>query len=126
MENLKIDATAKTPGIDLNYETGTLTFVGRSMPENPRKFYKKSIKWVEEYVKNPKLKTIVNIEYEYINTASSKSLIKILMILSILANKLDNIDFNWGYEIGDEDMLDMANDFQEILGIKFNLSTRKF
>ena len=126
MENLTIVATSRTPGIDLNYETGTLTFRGRSMPENPRKFYKKSVKWVKEYVTNPNPPTTVNISYEYISTASSKSLIKILMILSILADNINDITFNWGYEEGDEDMLDMAADFEEILGIKFNFITEKF
>lgn len=126
MENLTIVATSKTPSIDLNYETSTLTFRGRSRPENPRKFYKKSVKWIKEYIMNPNPPTTVNISYEYISNASSKSLIKILMILSILAEGVNDITFNWGYEEGDDDMLDMAADFEEILRIKFNFVVEKY
>jgi hypothetical protein len=126
MKNLKIFATPQTPGIDLNYETGILTFHGRSMPEDPVKFYESSLDWVNEYVLNPQPKTVVNIEYEYINTASSRSLIKILTILSILSKNIDDTVYNWGYEKEDEDMLDLAANFEEILGIKFNFIIEKF
>ena len=126
MKNLKIIRTPKTPEIDLNYETGMLTFRGRSIPENTAQFYESSIDWVSEYVQKPKLKTVVSIEYEYLNTASSKSLVKILTILAILSKNLNDITFNWSYEVGDEDMMDLANDLEGILEIKFNFIEEKF
>lgn len=126
MENLKIFSTPQTPEIDLNYETGVLTFHGRSRPEDPSSFYETSVDWVKEYVLNPQPKTVVNIEYEYINTASSRAMIKILMILSILSKNISDITFNWGYEIDDDDMIELATNFEEILDIKFNFVEEKF
>jgi hypothetical protein len=76
--DLFIDGTPKTPQIDMNQLTGELLFTGKSMPENAAKIYEPVLKWVEQYILNARPTTNVRLDLEYINTASSLWLAKIL------------------------------------------------
>ncbi len=44
LKNIYIEATAKTPHIDLNPMTGELIFSGKSIPENPAKLYESIVR----------------------------------------------------------------------------------
>jgi hypothetical protein len=75
------EPTLKTPQIDLNHLTGDLIFSGRSIPENAAELYENVLKWVHEYIKNPRHTTNLRFNLEYFNTASSIWLAKIVKAL---------------------------------------------
>jgi len=81
LKTIFIEPTSKTPQIDLNHLTGELIFSGRSIPENAVELYDKVLKWVTQYVTNPRITTNLRLNLEYFNTASSIWLAKIVKCL---------------------------------------------
>lgn len=91
-EYLIIDASAKTPQIDMSSITGELLISGRSIPENAAAIYDPIYRWVEDYRKNPKQITNLRLNLEYFNTSSSLWISKIIKSLSQISQP-DNILF---------------------------------
>lgn len=82
LKNLLIEATDKTPLIDLNYLSGELILSGRSIPINAPRIFEPVLEWTNEYVRNPRQTTNLRLNLEYFNTASSIWLAKIIKSLS--------------------------------------------
>ncbi|MBN2633120.1 MAG: DUF1987 domain-containing protein [Bacteroidales bacterium] len=80
-QNLVIEASTKTPQVDLDLNTGDLIISGKSIPENAAKIYEPVFEWVEGYIKNPRPTTNLRLNLEYFNTASSIWLAKIIKTL---------------------------------------------
>jgi hypothetical protein len=81
LKNLYIEPTSKTPQIDLNHLTGELILSGKSIPENAAVLYENVLKWVIEYIKNPRHTTNLRFNLEYFNTASAIWIAKIVQAL---------------------------------------------
>jgi hypothetical protein len=81
LKSIFIEPTVKTPQIDFNHLTGDLILSGRSIPENAAELYENILKWVLEYIKNPKYTTNLRFNLEYFNTSSSIWLAKIVKAL---------------------------------------------
>lgn len=86
LKNIYIDSSAKTPLIDLNFQTGELILSGKSIPENPAKVYQQLIDWVKEYSKTPRVITNLRLNFEYFNTTSVIWIAKAIKILSTIKN----------------------------------------
>jgi len=115
MENLLIKGTSRTPEVDFNIN-GNIRIRGRSIPEDAGLFYNHLYSWIFRYCMNPLPETIVNLELEYMNSGSAKSILQILRELSsITHNESQKLSINWYYEMGDEDMLEKGEYFQSIL-----------
>lgn len=120
MENiLNIDATSKSPLVTLNAKNGIIKFSGRSITENALMFYQPLINWTEEYLKNPALKTTVDIDIEYINSSSVIWLMKLIKKLEKAFKEGSEIEVNWYYR--DEDMCDAGEDLKDVMDLPFNL-----
>jgi hypothetical protein len=110
MNNLIIEPTSSTPAIRFR-EDGRLLIEGRSLPENVMKFYTPLIEWAS------KLATQVvklDINLEYLNSASSKKLLELLKVFDA-NNHITTLIINWHYEIDDEDCLESGQIFEELL-----------
>lgn len=81
LKNLFIEATDKTPLIDLNYLSGELILSGRSIPINAPRIFEPVLEWVNEYIRDPRQTTNIRLNLEYFNTASSIWLAKIIKAL---------------------------------------------
>lgn len=119
MESLFIEATRKTPEVNFKAE-GILTLKGRSIPEDPSKFYDVLFLWVADYCSHPQPSTTVNVDLEYFNSGTSKSLLNILRVLVDLKNKNNSVNINWHYETGDDDIFERGEYYSSILDTKFN------
>ena len=118
MEPIYIDGTNRTPYVSLD-PSGKFRIRGRSIHENPSKFFDPLISWVEEYLKDPKETTVFDIELEYFNSGSSRYILDILRLL--MDKKEDkNLIINWYYEDGDDDLLERGQYYESILNTKFN------
>src|ERR1035437_1110121 len=80
-QSLIIEATPKTPQIELNPLTGDFIFFGRSIPENAAKVYEPILNWVSEYIKEARPTTNLRLNLEYFNTYSSLWLAIIVKVL---------------------------------------------
>jgi hypothetical protein len=119
MENLRIEGTKKTPNVDFDLN-GRLILKGRSIPEDPANFYTPVAQWIKKYCLNPCDSTIVDINLEYFNSGSSKSLLQILKDLANVSIYGRKLTVNWFYEEGDEDILERGEYFATLVTANFN------
>jgi hypothetical protein len=115
MEKLLIEATANSPRVEFDAD-GLLKLEGRSFPEDASGFYDPLI----DYVSVLEVLTVnLEVNLEYINTASSKKLFDLFRQLDSNENVF-NVIVNWHYEEGDDDSLETAEIFEESLDrVKF-------
>ena len=66
---------------------GKIDISGRSIHEDPTKFFDPLYDWIENYCKNPPETTNVNIELEYFNSGSARYILKILKRLGLLVDE---------------------------------------
>lgn len=114
MNNLYIPASKASPLIDFK-TSGSLRIEGRSMMEDPRKFYKPIFQWLKN--STGLTKVILDIKLEYFNTASSKLVLELLNRIITVCDK--NLEIIWHYEEGDDDMFDSGKYFEQLLDRKF-------
>jgi hypothetical protein len=118
-DNLYIEGTLKTPTIKSDSTEGTVEIKGRSHPENPIDFYKPLSDWTSEYIKDPRLKTIINIQLEHFNTSSSKRILDLLRKFELILMTNKEVQVNWYYD--DEDILEAGETFQTMTKIPFKM-----
>jgi len=110
MNNLIVESTINTPTIKFGTD-GRLLMEGRSLPENVSKFYTPLIEWAAlltaEVVK-------MDINLEYINSASAKKILELLKVLDA-NNNIKEFIVIWHYEKDDEDVLENGQIFEELL-----------
>ena len=114
LKNIYIEATAKTPHVDLNPITGELIFSGKSIPENPAKIYENLLFWVQEYIKNPRKTTNLRLNIEYFNTASVIWLAKIVKVLSAMKEPENTLLIHLYFDIEEFDSME-TEDVKETL-----------
>ena len=125
MERLLIGATQKSPLVHMDAEKGLVEIKGRSTPEDTDMVFRPIIKWIDEYVKTPKEKTIVNFHFEYFNSSTTKALMRFVNKLVLLdKEEAFELEINWLYF--DEDMLEYGQDFEELSGLSFNFVERDY
>lgn len=117
MNSLYLKKTKVSPTVDFNCETGVLELKGRSLPEQAYELYKPLIEWMDEYVKNPKEKTTVNLHLEYINSSSNKYILLILKKLDDFHKEGKHVEVHWFYDEEDDDSFDTVSEYKEVLGL---------
>lgn len=120
MKPLIIQATADTPKIHLDAEGGNFEISNLSLPEDAVEFYKPVLAWLKEYKQNPNKETVFNFNLEYFNTASSKQVIQILLLLEQI-HQTNKVTIKWHYKEIDEDMQDLGEEYSEIIDVNFEL-----
>ncbi len=120
MEPFIKEPTIDTPRVVLDADSGVFEISQMSLPEDAVDFYAPIINWLMEYSENPQKETVFNMKLEYFNTASSKQLIQILLLLGNLKGKTD-IKVNWYYKEIDEDMQALGEEYSQIINLPFNL-----
>ncbi len=110
MNNLIVESTINTPTVKFGTD-GRLLMEGRSLPENVTKFYQPLVEWAAmltaEVVK-------MDINLEYINSASAKKILELLKVLDA-NNNIKEFIVIWHYEKDDEDVLENGQIFEELL-----------
>ena len=122
MEHLVIAKTDDTPEIDFNPGTKELKISGRSLPEDVTTFYAPVLEWLDELEETAigELKFIVNLEY--LNTASSKLILDILMKLEDIHSEGSNsIEIIWNFDKRDTDMEEAAEEYSELVEVPFQI-----
>jgi hypothetical protein len=115
MQALKIQETDETPRITLDKEHGIFEISGRSLPEDSAEFYTPVLDWISAYAKAPNATTNFVFRLDYSNTASSKFIHGILMILE----KINGSNITWWYLEEDEDMEEAGKEFAEQVSVPF-------
>lgn len=120
MISLEIHKTSSTPEINYNQETNTLSFVGRSFPENAKDFYSPIILWINENKLEFPKEMFFEINLEYYNTSSSKFILEILHLFERLIVELEiTITVKWFYSEDDDDMKEAGEEFKQFIHLPF-------
>jgi len=119
MDRLLIEMTDDSPQIRFDPENGMLEITGKSLPENVTQFYNPVLKWLNEYSDDPKPLTELTFKLTYFNTASSKIILDILMILEKVHQDGNKVIINWNYPVYDDDMKEAGLEYGEMVELPF-------
>lgn len=103
MDNIVIKETENTPEISFK-TTGKMYIKGKSLPEDPIKFYTPLFKWAEEIDADD---VQIDVKLEYVNTSSSKNILELVKLVDKNPN-IKKLILNWYYEEDDMDMLEFG------------------
>ncbi len=119
MESLILEKTEDTPEINFEPDKNNFSITGRSLPENAMEFYSPVLNWLKKYLDAKPHKQIPFVfKLEYFNTASSKQIIKILLLIEQYKSKI-NPSIKWYYNKIDEDMKSVGLRYQKLLSLDF-------
>jgi hypothetical protein len=120
MDPLFIKGTDDTPEVILDRDKGMFVISGKSFPDDPFSTYQPVFEWLEKYFESPNDETVFELKLVYVNTASSKQITDILLILKENMKK-SNITIKWYYDRMDDDMLFEGETLQTTLKISMEL-----
>ncbi|MCU0445371.1 MAG: DUF1987 domain-containing protein [Microscillaceae bacterium] len=121
-EELYIKESPTTPEVKFNFLTGELEIKGVSIPEDTDEFYNPLLEALEDYLaKNAPEKITISFKLIYVNTSTSAVLGKIIKLLEPEEGDPRQVVVNWYYEMEDEDMKDLGEDFNSFSTLKFEL-----
>ena len=95
--------------------------MGRSIIENPGRFYDEVHSWIAAYAKSWKGNTRIDLGFEYINTGSIKWLYLLLRELAEVCSAPEDNTVTWYYEEGDEDMKELGYIIKSLLHCSFSI-----
>lgn len=119
MQRIELAATSKTPYILLD-PNGKIIFRGRSIPEDVALFYDDILVWVLDYCDAPSPLTEVDVQMEYLNSGTSKYMLKILKVIKDIHINGDDLKINWIFEEGDDDIRERGEYYASILDLRIN------
>lgn len=129
MDNLILEKTDNTPGFKMSSIERHIEIFGESRPENAKLFFEPIFKWLEDYnnhlyyVANQSQKSLVtkiDFKLEYFNSSSAKFFIDIIKLLNKAESSNIIMDFNWHFELDDEDLKDAGMELMKMTKIKMN------
>lgn len=113
METMKISATKLTPEINLDPESNTFVFSGKSMPENTVEFYDPVLDWIKAYLEEGPQTFTINIYLPFCSSSSSRILFDLFDMLDAAKDGEHSMTINWQYKENDEATLESGEEFQE-------------
>ena len=123
MAALRIEPADDTPKVILDKQNNLFEISGKSMPENAAYFYQPVIDWLKAYKDDPLKKTIFSFKLIYFNTASSKLILDLLMILEEIREAGFEILIKWHSVEMDEDMQEAGEEYSEMVDLEFEYLT---
>jgi len=120
MERFYSPQTDDCPEIILDKSENNFLLRGKSLPEDVNSFYAPVLEWLENYARNPNEKTSLDFMLSYFNTASSKLILDILLILEEISNGGRKVQVNWHYPEYDEDLHQAGLEYSEMVSIPFS------
>jgi SiaC family regulatory phosphoprotein len=117
IKKIHIAATEDTPEIILDQEKGVFQFTGRALPENVNTLFLPIFEWFNEYFNSPLEETIVSLNLEYLNSATSKKIVELLLLLEKVFEKGTKVKVVWYYKKNDFIMQKKGNDLIGIFKI---------
>ena len=121
MEPLILKGTEDTPSITLDVIANHYEISGRSLPEDVVVFYQPVMNWINLYSEKPGEEMIWKFQLEYFNTASSKIILDILMLLEEIKDKGTNVIVQWHYDNNDNDMMEAGEEYKDLVGLTFEM-----
>jgi hypothetical protein len=122
---LLIEESGDTPNVVFDPTRPKFELSGRSLPENAAEFYQPLFEWIVEYSKNPLKKTVMEINMFYFNTSSSKMILDLLYRMEDLQSAGHEVQIIWYCDDDDEDMVEMGEEFSELIEVPVEIIFNK-
>lgn len=117
-----IEASVKTPSIEMDEKEGRISIKGISIPEDPHEFYHPLLRAIEDYQTSPAEKTALDLHLEYFNTSSTLIIRNLIKELGTIKEKTDLV-VNWFFESDDDDMKEAGEEFKMLFqDLNFNVT----
>ena len=123
MNNLRIAPSQESPTITFTTD-GHFKIEGISLVPNVHSFYKPVFDWLDEFEKNLPNKILVELEFEYLNTASIHTVVTIIKRLVSYTEKNVELKVVWCYAEEDEDLLENGQNFMNYVNYPFEFQAR--
>lgn len=132
MNRLQIPSQKDSPEIDFNAQTGVFSIMGISHPENIAILFEPVLTWIDdlkeelsraEGVGLQKIK--LNFFFIYINSATYKYLITVILKISELLEYGASMNITWYYEPDDIDMRDAGVELSQYIDPEITFSTKE-
>jgi len=121
LDALLIDETGDTPKVILDPANNKFELSGRSLPENSVEFYRQIFDWFEKYEQNPNELTNLEINMFYFNTSSSKMILDLLFRMEKMKENGKHVQVTWYVDEDDEDMIEMGEEFGDIVDVPMKI-----
>ena len=118
MQTIRLNSTRNTPEVLLDPSKGVFKMRGRSYPENSMDFYHPLRSALTRSSSSNRLE--VQMQMEYFNTSSSKCIFDLFREMRKMKENGIAVDILWYYEPEDEDMLEVGEDYSELLNLPFS------
>ncbi len=118
MNNLIIQAGDDSPYIIADFNKASVEISGKSLPENVTEFYSPLMKWLDTNARTLKNIT-VSFKLNYFNTASSKMILDILLLLEETKEEGKKPRILWYYPEYDEEMHEAGIEYSEMVDLDF-------
>ncbi len=119
MEILRIEQTDDCPLVILDPVDNQFEIAGKSLPEDVLEFYEPVLDWLNTYKEEPRSLTALDIKLIYFNTASSKMLMDIMLVLEEMVEDGQEVVIRWHSHLIDEDMQEAGKEFEEMVAVPF-------
>lgn len=118
MQAIKAARTEHTPEVIFNPVHNTLFIGGECYPENPALFFQPIIGTIQAHFghKVP-AKFYARIRLSYVNSASTKSMRHLFMVLNEVAHAGCAVDIDWEFDEEDDAIQDLGEDLMHGLGV---------
>lgn len=104
---INIIGTSSTPEIFFDPHKGELSIKGKAIPEDPKVIFSDVIDAIREYAESPSPQTVVDFDFEYINTSSVKWIFQILELFEKMHINKHPVLIRFWYS--DESILETGN-----------------
>jgi len=115
--DLHIEAGKTTPNI--SFRNGELNIVGRSVPHNHEQIFDNLLKFFYLYSLTPKDSTVININLDYMNSETNRSLMLVMIIAERIRRNGHMVEINWHVESTDDTMIEHGKMFEALVEIPF-------
>ncbi|MCW3807142.1 DUF1987 domain-containing protein [Plebeiibacterium marinum] len=121
MKTIHLEPTKTSPQITLDADHGIIEMKGNIISLDTSAIFDPIFNWINKYLNNPKDKTTIKINLEYLNTIGSKYLLILFRKLEGLPKRGNEVTIQWAYDQDDEDTLELIEDYKNLLHINFEL-----
>jgi len=116
MENIKIEATERSPEIDFDFSADVFAIKGESYPEDVTAFYGDVISKLESHLGALDGGSVeFNFELIYFNSSTAKVLMGLFDLLEETAEGGVDVNINWLFDEEDDTMEELGGEFAEDL-----------
>lgn len=112
-----LEQTEDAPLVKLDPNRGHMLIKGRSFMEDATVYFNAITNWFRNYMSNPQPLNFIELELEYVNSASHSMIIKLLEEVNKYYIMGHQFEIMWHYNPDDESIRDMGLEIEEMFDI---------